>query len=290
MSTEENITPQSRITDPDTFDISELYRALLQPDREELADTPLVSARETKNTGSYPVANTVKEVVGYPRIDNRLAASTVKALLRRNPEPEAGLLRIPDNDAELQPFFTNDAKGRDKQLARIQKEVYQTLRPVCYTLHFLESTDLSQQADAASVASMARKLQDVLSLGFHAAEGIRLERRTQLAKSAHWSPNLIAACEEVESSAEFDAMLFGPEFCQRFHDEARNWKHHRIITVAHSNTNNKPRGRSSGSRPFGTNHFCGGGQSFRGHNKKAWGNYSGGGTSADTTSNRSASH
>ncbi|KAI9491239.1 hypothetical protein BDB00DRAFT_874470 [Zychaea mexicana] len=71
-----------------------------------------ITTRENYNAaGHYPVAKSVKQVVGYPRIDNRLASITIKDLLRQNPELEAGLLRTPDIDAELQPFFTGRSKG-----------------------------------------------------------------------------------------------------------------------------------------------------------------------------------
>jgi hypothetical protein len=99
--------------------------------------------------------------------------------------------------------------------------------------------------DAATpefVASIIHKLQDTLALSFHCAKGIRIDRRLALARSVKWGTTLTEACGKVDSSAAFDAELFGPEFRQLFHQEAKNWKHHKIISAMENpkNQNHHP--------------------------------------------------
>lgn len=106
------------------------------------------------------------------------------------------------------------------------------LRPIIFTLDLFEKTDLSTEATKEFTSAIIIKLQETLALNFHAAEGIRIERRTNLAKSAKLGPALLEACGKVDSSADGDAELFGPEFREMFHAEAKNWKHHRYITYA----------------------------------------------------------
>ncbi|KAI9255576.1 hypothetical protein BDA99DRAFT_539726 [Phascolomyces articulosus] len=79
-----------------TFNTTELVSALLKPEKEESFLTPLVSAREKHNAGRIPIADTVKETVRYPHIDNRLATESIKSLLRQNPKRTGGLLRTPE--------------------------------------------------------------------------------------------------------------------------------------------------------------------------------------------------
>ncbi|KAI9255278.1 hypothetical protein BDA99DRAFT_562538 [Phascolomyces articulosus] len=77
--------PHSQISLPSsesaTFNTTELVSALLKPENEVSFLIPLVSAREKHNAGRIPIADTVKETVGYPRIDNRLATESIKSLL-----------------------------------------------------------------------------------------------------------------------------------------------------------------------------------------------------------------
>ncbi|KAI9491240.1 hypothetical protein BDB00DRAFT_874471 [Zychaea mexicana] len=77
------------------------------------------------------------------------------------------------------------------------------------------------------MASMARKFQNIIALG---------------------------ACSTTETSAEHDADLFGPEFCQKVHDEARNWNHHRVIVNANSNGSNSNYNNRGGFRGQWRNH------------------------------------
>jgi hypothetical protein len=111
------------------------------------------------------------------------------------------------------------------------------MRPVIFTIQFLESQEITDAATPEFVASIIHKLQDTLALSFHFAESIRIDRRLGLAKSVKWGTTLAEDCEKVDNSAAFDAELFGPEFRQLFHQEAKNWKHHKISS-AMANTEN----------------------------------------------------
>ena len=254
--------------------------------------TTLVPAHGTNKTGTTPIPETAKEVISFPRLDNRLSSVSIKDLLRNNHEVEDGLLRPQEIDTEFLSFFPTEAKGKDKQLSKIQKEIYVSMRPILFTLNFLESQDISSKTTAEFANTMVLKLQDTLALSFHAAEGVRIERRLALAKAAKWSNALIEACEKVDSFAEGDAELFGPEYRELFHAEAKNWKHHRYITSVQQRGSSRggydrgrgTRGRSRGRGGFNRN-GNNGGRSFE-PASQSWGKGYGGGASAATTSDK----
>lgn len=96
------------------------------------------------------------------------------------------------------------------------------MRPFVFTLQFLENNNLSLEATPTSRTEIVNKLQKTLTLNFHAAEGVRIERRIALAlKSIKWRNSLVDACEKVDSSVEGDTELFGPEFANYFTQRPR---------------------------------------------------------------------
>ncbi|GAB5593606.1 hypothetical protein Unana1_08506 [Umbelopsis nana] len=154
-------------------------------------------------------------------------------------------------------------------------------------LEFLETTDISSEASPEFRDEIVNKLQEVLALNFHAAQGVRIERRIALAKSIKWNNSLIEACEKVDSSAEGDTELFGPEFRERFHAEAKNWKHHRYLNAVQQS--HQPRGGYVRGRGRGRGRGCftqlgksDGRTSYGG--AKIGGKGYGGGTSGNATS------
>jgi len=264
---------------------------LIRPTKSNIKPT-LVPAHGTNQTGTTPVPEAAKEVISFPRLDNRLSSISIKDLVRNNPEVENGLLRPQEIDTEFLSFFPTEARGRDKQLAKIQREIYVSMRPILFTLNFLESQDVSSKTTAEFADTMVLKLQDTLALSFHAAEGIRIDRRIALAKAAKWSNSLVEACEKVDSSAEGDAELFGPEYRQLFHAEAKNWKPHRYITSVQQRGSSRggydrgrgTRGRTRGRGPSNQNGNNGGRSSDSG--SQSWGKGYGGGASAAPTSDK----
>jgi hypothetical protein len=267
----------------------DVFEKLARPKRDNAAPTLLIPAHGNRQAGSTPIAQAASEVFSFPRLDNRLATVSTKDLLRHNPEPEFGIFRPQEVDTEFLSFFTSEAKGRDKQLSKIQREIYVTMRPLFVTLQFLETNDLQSEISESCLQAITRKLQDTIALSFHAAEGVRIERRIALAKSANWGASLLEACEKVDSSAADDADLFGPEIRQIFHNEAKARKHFQAISSSNTNT---PR-----SRPFPNNYRGGRGRGYV--NKfgnsdrrsttsfRSWSKGQGGGASAAATSERS---
>ncbi|KAH8552588.1 hypothetical protein BGW37DRAFT_489508 [Umbelopsis sp. PMI_123] len=156
-----------------------------------------------------------------------------------------------------------------------------------HTLHSNSSspTILLKKVRKHSLNTITRKMQDTIALGFHAAEGIRVERRIALAKSAQWNTGLIEACERLHSSTTNDSELFGPEFRALLHLEAKTWKDMLEMLA----TQHKPQsGRNSFYRGRGrTNNM------FGDHKRKGWSSWSkgaGGGGSALPTSEKSSQH
>ncbi|KAH8548315.1 hypothetical protein BGW37DRAFT_507515 [Umbelopsis sp. PMI_123] len=137
----------------------------------------------------------------------------------------------------------------------------------------------------AFIDTITRKMQDTIGLGFHAAEGIRIERRIALAKSAQCNTGLIEACERLDSSTANDSELFGPEFRVLLYQEAKAWKDMQaMLATQHkpqSGRNNFYRGRGRTNNRFGD------------HRSKGWSSWSkgaGGGGSAQPTSEKSSQH
>jgi hypothetical protein len=156
------------------------------------------------------VPEAAKEADGFPRLDNRLSAISNKDLLRNNPEAENGLLQPQEIDTDFLSLFSAEARGKEKQLVKIQREIYFSMRLAIFTLQFLENQEITDAATPEFVACIIHKLQDILALSFHCSEGIRIDRRLALARSVKWGTTLTEACEKVDSSAAFDAELFGP--------------------------------------------------------------------------------
>jgi hypothetical protein len=250
----------------------------------------LVPAHGASASRSLAVPEAAKEAISFPRLDNRLTVICIKDLLRNNLEAEDGLLQPQEIDTELLSLFSAEARGKDEQLIKIQREIYVSMRPVIFTLQFLESQEITDAATPEFVASIIHKLQDTLALSFHCAEGIRIDRRLALARYVKWGTTLTEACEKVDSSAAFDAELFGPEFRQLFHQEAKNWKasqdhlrdgkpqnqnHHPNNSFVHR-FNGRGRGRK-------TSYFGGG----RAEKNNTWGKVHGDGAPASAPSDKS---
>jgi hypothetical protein len=89
----------------------------------------LIPAHGIGQTGTVEVPQSVKEVVSFPRLDNRLCNISVKEIVRTNPEPNDGLLRAQDINTEFLSFFSAEAKLKDKPLERIGREIYVSMRP-----------------------------------------------------------------------------------------------------------------------------------------------------------------
>jgi hypothetical protein len=56
------------------------------------------------------------------------------------------------------------------------EEIYMSIRPLIFTLPFLETNNLSSEATSTFRTEIV-KLQEALAINFHAAEGLRIERR-----------------------------------------------------------------------------------------------------------------
>lgn len=113
-------------------------------------------------------------MVSFPRLDTRLSNQSVKGIFQNNPEPNDGILRPQEIDIELLALFPTEARSRDKQLQKIQKEIYISMRLLIFTLQFLETTDVSSETSNEFRDETVDKLQEILALNFHAAEGVRI--------------------------------------------------------------------------------------------------------------------
>jgi hypothetical protein len=176
-----NLLPllQAKLNAPTT----NALEGLSHPQREKSQAERFTPANERRTAGGFATPETVQEVVSFPRLDTRLSTYSIKGILQNNPEPNDGILRPQEIDIELLALFPTEARGRDKQLQKIQREIYTSMRPLIFTLQFLETTDISSEASPEFRDEIVNKLQEALALNFHAAEGVRIERRIALAKS-----------------------------------------------------------------------------------------------------------
>jgi hypothetical protein len=89
--------------------------------------------------------------------------------------PNDGILSPQEIDSELL-ALPAVAHRREQTAPKKSEEIYMSIRPLMFTLPFLETNNLSSEATSTFWTEIV-KLQETLAINFHAAEGLRIERR-----------------------------------------------------------------------------------------------------------------
>jgi len=229
-----------------------------QTEEDDRRSDALIRFGDTRKEGSWELSTSGKKIVSTQRLGKYLSKRSYSRLLRRNPEPRGGFLKAQKIDTGFVNTFTKDAEKLDKDIANFQRGFLNCSRPLLALLKLFDTVEEKEVADNFIVKVFADKVKskvtDALEIINHEAERTRVYRRKALARSAKWPTKLVDSCDTIDN--EDQGELFGKDFRDQFHEEAKISKHNTQVATT-NNANRGQRGGYSGHRGYTQGHYRG---------------------------------